>query len=62
MREIFRKYPNRFELMIKDIFENMEELDDPEAKAAFVWILGEYSDKIDDAAFQLQGLTETFRE
>lgn len=47
MREIFRKYPHRFTLMIKYFSKNMEEV-----KIAFVGILGEYSDKIEDAAFQ----------
>ena len=62
MREIFRKYPNRFELMIKDIFEAVDNLDDPEAKAAFVWILGEYSEKIEDSVYQLQMLASGFKE
>ena len=60
IRDIFRKYPNRYEMIIKDLFENLENLDDPEAKASLIWILGEYADRIDDAQAQLASFLETF--
>ena len=49
MKDIFRKYPNRYEMIIKDLFDNLEVLDDPEARCALVWIVGEYAERIDDA-------------
>ena len=55
MRDVFRKYPNRFEGILTDIFSNLYTLDDPEAKAAMVWILGEYAEKIEDVQEQLLG-------
>lgn len=58
IRDIFRKYPNRYEMIIKDLFENLENLDEPEAKAAMIWILGEYADRIDDAQNQLAAFLE----
>jgi vesicle coat complex subunit len=40
IRDIFRKYPNKYEALLKDICENLKSLDDPEAKASIVWIIG----------------------
>jgi AP-1 complex subunit beta-1 len=62
IRDIFRKYPNRYEMIIKDLFENLENLDEPEAKASLIWILGEYADRIDDAQAQLSSFLETFAD
>ncbi|OMJ79258.1 hypothetical protein SteCoe_20768 [Stentor coeruleus] len=62
MKDIFRRYPNRFEMVIKDIFNNIEVLDSPESKSAFIWILGEYAEKIDDAEVQLRAQAENFKD
>lgn len=35
-RDIFRKYPNRFEMIIKDIFQSIDILDNSDAKAALI--------------------------
>lgn len=40
IRDIFRKYPNKYEGLLADICENLKTLDDPEAKASIVWIIG----------------------
>jgi len=62
IKDIFRKYPNRFEMIIKDIFPSIEELTDPEAKSSLIWILGEYAERIDDADSHLQGFVEGFKD
>jgi vesicle coat complex subunit len=49
IRDIFRKYPNKYEGLLADICENLNNLDDPEAKASIVWIIGEYIEIIDNA-------------
>lgn len=49
IRDIFRKYPNKYEALLKDICENLKSLDDPEAKASIVWIIGEYVEMIENA-------------
>lgn len=46
IRDIFRKYPNKYEGILKDICEHLKSLDDPEAKASIVWIIGEYVELI----------------
>jgi len=61
-KDIFRKYPNRFESIISALCENLENLDEPEAKASMIWIIGEYSDRIDNAPELLEQFLETFAE
>lgn len=38
----------------------MDSLDEPESKAAMVWILGQFSDRIDNADELLDDLLYTF--
>ena len=58
IRDIFRKYPGKYTTVIVSLCQVMELLDDPDAKASMVWIIGEYCDVIDNApAVQLEDLT-----
>jgi AP-1 complex subunit beta-1 len=41
---------------------NLEELDEPEAKASLIWIIGEYANKIDNADELLGIFVDTFTE
>lgn len=49
IKDIFRKYPNKYESIIKDLCENLRALDSSDAKAAMIWIVGEYGDWIDNS-------------
>lgn len=60
VKDIFRKYPHQYTRIIPQLCANMEEMDEPEAKASLVWILGEYADKIDNADEQLALFLEHF--
>lgn len=62
IKDIFRKYPNRYEAIIATLCENLEDLDEPEAKASMVWIIGEYAERIDNADELLESFLETFSE
>ena len=61
-QDIFRKYPDNYEGVIPILCANLEELDDPEAKASLIWIIGEYADKIDNADELLAIFVQTFVE
>lgn len=61
-KDIFRKYPDSYEGVIPTLCANLQELDEPEAKASLVWIIGEYADKIDNADELLAIFVETFTE
>lgn len=41
---------------------NLDELDEPEAKASLIWIIGEYANKIDNADELLGIFVDTFME
>ena len=62
IKDIFRKYPNRYEGIIATLCENLEDLDEPEAKASMVWIIGEYAERIDGADDLLESFLETFQD
>ncbi|GAA5863391.1 hypothetical protein JCM8547_006967 [Rhodosporidiobolus lusitaniae] len=49
IKDIFRRYPQRYEGIIPTLCASLDELDEPEAKASLIWILGEYADKISNA-------------
>ncbi|KAI8927962.1 adaptin N terminal region-domain-containing protein [Entophlyctis helioformis] len=62
IKDIFRKYPNRYESIIGTLCENLDSLDEPEAKASMIWIIGQYSDRIENADELLIQFLDTFKE
>ncbi|KDQ23786.1 hypothetical protein PLEOSDRAFT_1047891 [Pleurotus ostreatus PC15] len=60
--DIFRKYPSTYEGVIPILCSNLDELDEPEAKASLIWIIGEYANKIDNADELLGIFVDTFTE
>ena len=62
IKDIFRKYPNRYESIIATLCENLDTLDEPEAKASMIWIVGEYADRIDNAPALLENFIEHFED
>ncbi|KAL4461506.1 hypothetical protein ABPG74_016130 [Tetrahymena malaccensis] len=62
IRDIFRKYPKDYEGLLKEICENLKTLDNPEAKAAMIWIIGEYVDTIENSGSLLEEFVKSFIE
>jgi AP-1 complex subunit beta-1 len=62
IRDIFRRYPGTYEGVIGTLCECLDTLDEPEAKASMVWIVGEYAERIDNAEELLSMFAETFEE
>ncbi|CAE8595305.1 unnamed protein product, partial [Polarella glacialis] len=62
VKDIFRKYPSRYEQVLSALCESMEVLDEPEAKASMIWILGEYAGRIDNADELLESFLESFHD
>lgn len=58
-RSACRRYPNRYESIIGTLCDSLESLDEPEAKASMVWIIGEYAERIDNAGALRAGATGT---
>jgi AP-2 complex subunit beta-1 len=62
IKDIFRRYPGQYEGVIPKLCENLDALDEPEAKGAMVWIIGQYANRIDNADELLDDLLFTFLE
>jgi len=62
VQTIFRRYPNKYESIISDVCTNLDEIDEPGAKAALIWVIGEYSDRIDAAEELLEVFFESYSE
>lgn len=62
IKDIFRKYPNRYESIIATLCENLDTLDEPEAKASMIWIIGEYAERIENADELLDSFLESFQD
>ncbi|OJA21595.1 hypothetical protein AZE42_01684 [Rhizopogon vesiculosus] len=59
-KDIFRRYPGKYEGIIPTLCENLDALDEPEAKAAMVWILGQFADRIENVDELLDDLVYNF--
>lgn len=62
IKNIFRKYPNRYESIISILCDNLDSLDEPEAKAAMIWVIGEYADRIDNSDVLLDDFLYSFAD
>ncbi|KZT26243.1 Adaptor protein complex beta subunit [Neolentinus lepideus HHB14362 ss-1] len=62
IKDIFRRYPGKYEGIIPTLCEHLDALDEPEAKAAMIWIVGQYADRMDNADELLDDLVYTFLE
>ena len=62
MTDILRKYPGVFESVIGTICQSLENVKEGRAKAAGIWILGEYSRLIDNVDVLLDTYLDTFHD
>ncbi|KAL2036525.1 hypothetical protein N7G274_010755 [Stereocaulon virgatum] len=62
IRNIFRKYPNQYESIISVLCENLDSLDEPEAKSAMIWVIGEYADRIENSDVLLDDFLFSFHD
>ncbi|KAF2094221.1 Adaptor protein complex beta subunit [Rhizodiscina lignyota] len=62
IRNIFRKYPNQYESIISTLCENLDSLDEPEAKSAMIWVIGQYADRIENSDELLEDFLDTFAD
>lgn len=49
IKDVFRKYPNRYESLIKDLCDNLKALNNADAVASMIWIIGEYGERTENA-------------
>lgn len=61
-KDIFRRYPGQYEGIIPKLCEHLDSLDESESRAAMVWIIGQFADRIDNADELLDDLCYSFLE
>lgn len=62
IKDIFRRYPGKYEGILPTLCQNLDALDEPEAKASMIWIIGQYAYRIDNSDELLDDLLYTFLE
>jgi AP-2 complex subunit beta-1 len=62
IKDIFRRYPGKYEGIIPTLCGNLDILEEPDSKSAMVWIIGQYANIIDNADELLDDLCYTFME
>ena len=63
IKDIFRKYPQKYEALLPELCTGIKSIDEPESRASLVWILGEYVDDIENADDIIKNFfIESFRE
>ena len=60
--DILRKYPGNFEGVIGKVCSNVESVKEPRARAALVWILGEYCGLIEKVDLLIDPFLDTFHD
>jgi AP-1 complex subunit beta-1 len=61
MKDVFRKYPSKYEGTIPTLCSNLESLDEVDSRASLIWIIGEYAHRIDNAAELVEHLSQNFK-
>lgn len=61
-KNIFRRFPTKYEKLISFLVEKIEHYTEPDSKAAIYWIIGEYANKIDNSEALIEQFCETFLE
>jgi vesicle coat complex subunit len=60
IKDVFRRYPGKYEGVIPALCSHLDLMDEPESKAAMIWILGQYANRIDNADELIDVLLDGF--
>lgn len=58
--DILRRFPHRYDKVIEQVCKVIETIKEPESRAAAIWILGEYSNTIENIDILLDPFLDTF--
>ncbi|KAF1745090.1 hypothetical protein MXB_746 [Myxobolus squamalis] len=61
-RDIMRKFPKTYDGLIQQFSGNWWTIDEPESRAAFIWIVGELSDNLENSQDILKSFVSSFFE
>ncbi|OHT02090.1 Adaptin N terminal region family protein [Tritrichomonas foetus] len=60
--DILRRFPQRYDKVIEQVCKVLEQIKEPASRAAAIWILGEYSDTIENIDILLDPFLDTFHD
>lgn len=60
--DILRKYPERAPDVLPLVATHLKTIDDPQARAAMIWTIGEFGEQLDEAPYLLEPIVEGFAE
>lgn len=61
-KQIFRKFPKKYEGLIKELVKKLDDFYEVDARAAIIWIVGEYAEKIEKSQEIIENFFKTFLE
>lgn len=62
IKNILRKYPGEFNFAIEELVKHYKLIDEPDAKTAMIWILGQYSHLIPNTNVILEDFISSFKD
>ncbi|KAB0352056.1 hypothetical protein FD754_016913 [Muntiacus muntjak] len=62
IRDIFCKDPNKYESIMATLCDSLDSLDEPDARAAMIWIVGKCAERTDNADELLESFLEGFHD
>lgn len=62
LKDFLRKYPERSEDIVPALTRVLRAIEEPEGKAACVWMVGEYGETIEEAPYILEELVDAFED
>ncbi|RLV94829.1 AP-1 complex subunit beta [Spathaspora sp. JA1] len=62
LKNILRKYPGRFEFAVEELIKHHDLIEEPDAKTALIWIVGQYCENINEPEVILQEFLDSFKE
>ena len=57
-KDIFRKFPDKYESLIKQLVLKLDDYNEPDSKASIIWIIGEYAEKINESEILIERFLE----
>lgn len=62
LKDVFREYRRQFQPIVEQLCKLADDINDPKAKAALVWIIGEHADRIPSVVSMLEVICRTLHE
>merc|ERR1719311_1452702 len=62
MKDVFRKYPQRYDSLVNLMVDNIDQLDEPDSNAAMIWVIGEHAERISKPEELLEQYIDEFQD